>query len=67
MEINRYAPIVLRHQIAVFAPPKQVWERIAQVEFWARWHPDIGRAEWTDDEPMNPNFQAFKDLEDDDE
>lgn len=59
MEINRYAPIVLRHQIAVFAPPKQVWERIAQVEFWARWHPDIGRAEWTDDEPMDRRGFSF--------
>jgi len=59
MEINRDAPIVLRHQIAVFAPPKQVWERIAQVEYWARWHPDIGKAEWTDDEPMDRRGFSF--------
>ncbi len=52
MEINRDAPIVLKHEIVVFAPPKQVWERLAQVEYWPAWHPDIGKAEWVDDEPM---------------
>ena len=59
MEINRYAPIVLRHEISVFAPPEQVWERLAQVEFWSGWHLDIGRAEWTDDEPMNRRGFSF--------
>ncbi|MDA1257360.1 MAG: SRPBCC family protein [Chloroflexi bacterium] len=53
MEINRDAPIVLNHEIEIFAPPKRVWERIAQVEYWSEWHPDIGKAYWTDDEPMD--------------
>lgn len=52
MEINRHAPIVLRHEIDVFAPPEKVWMWIAQVEFWSEWHPDIGTAYWTDDEPQ---------------
>ena len=53
MEINTNAPIVLRHEIPVFAPPERVWERLAQVEFWPSWHPDINDAAWTDDNPMN--------------
>ncbi len=59
MEINRDAPIVLSHEISIFAPPRQVWERLAQVEFWSRWHPDIGSAEWTDDEPMDRRGFTF--------
>lgn len=53
MEINRYAPIVLKHEIEILAPPEKVWAWIAQVEYWSEWHPDIGTAYWTDDEPMN--------------
>jgi|TARA_B110000263_G_scaffold230140_1_gene224444 hypothetical protein len=53
MEINQNAPIVLKHEISVFAPPQRVWERLAQVEYWSGWHPDIGKSEWTDDEPMD--------------
>lgn len=59
MEINRYAPIVLEHKIQIFAPPERVWERIAQVEFWSEWHPDIGTAHWTDDEPMDRRGFTF--------
>lgn len=53
MEINRNAPIVLRHEIDIFAPPEKVWAWIAQVEFWSEWHPEIGTAYWTDDEPLD--------------
>lgn len=59
MEINRNAPIVLTHEIPVFAPPERVWERLAQVEFWSSWHPDIGTAEWIDDEPMDRRGFTF--------
>ena len=58
MEIKRHAPIVLRHEIDVFAPPEKVWMWIAQVEFWSEWHPDIGTAYLTDDEPNEIGWQA---------
>ena len=59
MEINKDAPIVLRHEIPVFAPPERVWEHLAQVEYWSSWHPDIVTSEWTDDEPMDRRGFSF--------
>lgn len=42
MDINRNAPVVLRHRIEIFAPPEKVWDRLSRVELWDEWRHDLG-------------------------
>ncbi|MFW6175172.1 MAG: SRPBCC family protein [Chloroflexota bacterium] len=46
MRINEDAPIVLRHEIDIFAPPEKIWQHLSQIEVWREWHPDIHDAHW---------------------
>jgi len=44
MQLNRTAPIVARHEIAVAAPVEAVWEAHTRIDKWPRWQADITRA-----------------------
>lgn len=57
MEIDRDAPIVLRHEIEVFAPPEKVWERLSRIELWKEWHPDISDAHWVEGPASADSFK----------
>ncbi len=60
MEINSDAPIKLRHEIDIFAPPEKVWQYLSRIDLWDGWHPDIKSAQWTDDEPMTRRGFKFR-------
>ncbi len=46
MDVNRNAPLVVRREIEIFAPPEMIWEWLSRVELWQDWHPEISRSHW---------------------
>jgi hypothetical protein len=49
LRVNEQAPIYIRREITVFAPPEKVWDWLSRVELWQDWHPEIAAAYWLDD------------------
>ena len=47
MEVNYHAPLVLRRELEVFAPPQMVWDWVSRVDLWKDWHGDISQSVWT--------------------
>lgn len=41
MDINENAPVVLHHEIEIFAPPEKVWDRLSRIELWDEWRHDV--------------------------
>ena len=46
MEVNRRAPLVVRKEIEIFAPPEMIWEWLSRVDLWQDWHPEISSSRW---------------------
>src|SRR4029077_17497512 len=47
MNINRNAPIVAAHEIAIGADIQTVWRALTSVDRWPDWNADIQRAQLT--------------------
>jgi uncharacterized protein YndB with AHSA1/START domain len=41
MEINRYAPVVSKGEIAIAASPESVWKVLTAFERWPTWNPEV--------------------------
>lgn len=60
--IHDTAPIVVRREIDIFAPPEMVWEWLTRVELWADWNPEITSAWWIDPPGLRGRFKWRKNL-----
>lgn len=49
MRVNEQAPIYIRREITIFAPPEKIWDWLSRVDLWQDWHPEIAAAYWLDD------------------
>jgi hypothetical protein len=50
LRVNEQAPIYVRREITVFAPPEKVWDWLSRVDLWQDWHPDIAASYWLDED-----------------
>ena len=62
MSINLQAPIVIRREIDIFAPPDLVWDWISRVDLWSDWHPEVSSSHWVGDPGPNGRFKWRKSL-----
>jgi hypothetical protein len=46
LRVNEQAPIYVRREITVFAPPEKVWDWLSRVDLWQDWHPEIAASYW---------------------
>jgi hypothetical protein len=49
LRVNERAPIYVRREITVFAPPEKVWDWLSRVDLWQDWHPEIAASYWLED------------------
>ncbi|MSQ07929.1 MAG: SRPBCC family protein [Dehalococcoidia bacterium] len=57
MEINHNAPVRVRGEIELFAPPEMVWDWLSRVDLWQDWHPEITNSRWLNRPGMNAEFK----------
>ncbi|MBM3960222.1 MAG: hypothetical protein FJ314_10770 [SAR202 cluster bacterium] len=57
MNINQAAPVFVRREITVFAPPDKVWDWLSRVDLWGDWHPEIASAYWLKDDVAGRRFR----------
>ena len=62
MSINLQAPIVIRREIDIFAPPNLVWDWISRVDLWPDWHPEVSSSRWLGNPGLNGRFKWRKSL-----
>ena len=62
MALNDHAPVVIRREIEIFAPPEVIWEWIRRVDLWSDWHPEISSSWYIDDEAIDARFKWRKKL-----
>ena len=60
MQVNDQAPIYIRREITVFAPPEKVWDWLSRVDLWQDWHPEIAASYWLDDHEEGGPQARFK-------
>ncbi len=46
MEVNLSAPLIVRGEIEIFAPPEMIWDWLSRVDLWKDWHPEITNSRW---------------------
>lgn len=57
MYVNPAAPIFVKREITVFAPPEKVWDWLSRVDLWGDWHPEIASAYWLSGEGPHGRFR----------
>jgi hypothetical protein len=57
MDVNMDAPLVVRRQIEVFAPPEMVWDWLSRVDLWQDWHPEVSSSKWLGQPGLNGPFK----------
>lgn len=57
MEDSRSAPLFVRREIDIFAPPEMIWDWLSRVELWPDWQPDISYARWLDAPGIDAAFK----------
>ncbi len=60
--IDRQAPVFIRREIEIFAPPAHVWEWLSRVELWSDWHPEVTSSRWLDETGGDRRFKWRKNL-----
>jgi hypothetical protein len=46
MQVNQGAPVMVRHEIEIFAPPEKIWEWLSRVDLWEDWRQDVSGSYW---------------------
>jgi hypothetical protein len=60
MRVNEQAPIYIRREITIFAPPERVWDWLSRVDLWQDWHPEIAASYWLGDSDEGGPRARFK-------
>lgn len=57
MEVNPGAPVIVRGEIEIFAPPEMIWDWLSRVDLWKDWHPEITNSRWLARPGINAQFK----------
>jgi uncharacterized protein YndB with AHSA1/START domain len=41
MQVNQTAPVVVRCEVAINAPPEVIWDLLADIDAWPAWNPEV--------------------------
>ena len=62
LTLNDQAPVVIRREIEIFAPPEVIWEWIRRVDLWSDWNSEISSSWLIDDDAVGARFKWRKKL-----